>query len=933
MHTNPLLRLREFDQSIWLDFIRKGMLFSGEFQAFIDEDGVLGVTSNPSIFEKAITGSHDYDDTIRAASLEGKTSKEIYELLTVLDIQKAADLFRPTFEKMKGKDGFVSLEVSPHLAYNTDGTIAEAQRLWKKVSRPNAFIKVPATVQGIPAIEHLISEGINVNVTLLFSLDRYDEVAKAYISGLETRARSGKSVEGISSVASFFLSRIDLAIDPLLPHASPLRGQTAIASAKIAYKMYGDIFSSDRFVKLKNKGAKTQRLLWASTGTKNPIESDIKYIEALIGPETVNTVPLETLNAYRDHGDPANRLGTDVSQATKTLDLLSDMKINLQKVGQSLEEEGVHKFNVAFDKLMTSLEVKRKLTLSDSSKNPILTLTNCGDIVQKRIQLLESEAYCQRVWRKDPTLWKTDAAAQSMIKKSLGWLHIAEKMEGPLEDDIKNFVQEIRDEGFEHVVHMGMGGSSLTPLVFARTFSSKEGLPLTILDTTDPLTIKKIEKSIPLEKTLFIVASKSGTTAEPLAFRDYFYEKVRLIKGHQVGRNFVAITDPNTPLVREAQDQGFRRIFLSESDIGGRYSALSYFGLVPAALMGVNISEILIRALQSAHSSVSCVKSSDSPALVLGAALGEMALRKRNKVTLLVDKPVEALGLWLEQLMAESTGKDGKGLIPVADEPLGNPSVYGDDRLFIRLTMKGSEKDFGTDEVLALKEAGHPIVTIEMSDRFDLGQEFFQWEFATAVAGSILGINAFDQPNVQESKDNTDRLLSHPTDPEKQEKPKLSEGPLDFYSTLSGTIGASLLKQFLELALPGDYLALMAFLPESPLTYEILQNIRIKLRDRLKIATTLGYGPRFLHSTGQLHKGGPPKGLYLQLTVDDTLENTIDIPGRPYTFGFFRQAQAQGDLAALRKHGGRVMRIHLGNNIEKGLKELEGYVKNTLELI
>jgi transaldolase/glucose-6-phosphate isomerase len=925
MNTNPLLRLRELGQSIWLDSIGRGMLFSGEFASHINEDGILGVTSNPSIFEKAIVESHDYDDSIRAASLEGKTSKEIYEALTILDIQKAADLFYETFEKTWGQDGFVSLEVSPHLAYDTARTITEARKLWKLVARSNVLIKVPATAQGVPAIKQLISEGINVNVTLLFGLDRYSEVIEAYISGLEKRIAEGKSVMGITSVASFFLSRIDLAVDPLLVPDSTLRGQTAIASAKIAYQKYKSVFDSERFTKLKNQGAKTQRLLWASTSTKNANDSDIKYVEALIGPETIDTVPLKTLDAYRDHGDPASRLENGVSEACHSLELLSEMDIDLKKVTHQLEDDGVQKFSSAFDKLMTSLEVKRKETLADSDKNQSLTVTNCPDSVKKRIAQLNSENFSKRIWEKDPSLWKSDGANQAMIKKSLGWLQIAEKMEGHLENEIKEFAQEIRKSGFEHVVHMGMGGSSLAPLVFARTFSSQDGLPLTVLDTTDPLTIKKIEKSIPLERTLFIVASKSGTTAEPIAFKDYFYERVRLIKGEKVGENFIAITDPNTPLAKAAEYQRFRRIFLNDPEIGGRYSALSYFGLVPAALMGINISEILVSALESVHSSNTFTSSHNSPALVLGAVLGEMALQKRNKVTLLIEKPISTLGLWLEQLMAESTGKEGKGLVPISDEPVGLPAAYGEDRLFIYVTIKDTTCAL-KKTVSALKKGGQPVVTIELVNKFDVGQEFFQWEFATAVAGSIFGINAFNQPNVQESKDNTDRLLSQTAGHLNFEKPKLVEGSLSFYSDLNATSGTDFISQFIKSSKPGDYVALMAFLPEDSSTYKILQTIRKNLRDKL------GYGPRFLHSTGQLHKGGPNTGLFIQLTANDSPEDSIEmsIPGKSYTFGNFKKAQAQGDLEALHKHGRRAIRIHLGGNIEKGLRELKGLVTSAL---
>ena len=930
MIQNPLVKLSEFGQSIWLDNIRRGMLFSGELVDLIQNDGLVGMTSNPTIFEKAIAGSRDYDEAIRAASAEGKTSKEIYEDLTISDVQKAADLFRPVFEKTKGKDGFVSLEVSPHLAHDSEGTILSARRLWKSVSRPNLLVKVPATESGLTAIRELISEGINVNVTLLFGLERYREVVEAYLSGLETRLSLGKSIAGITSVASFFLSRIDLAVDPLLPPGSESYSRTAIASAKIAFQDYRKFFGTDRFRALKAKGAATQRLLWASTSTKDPNDSDVKYVEALIGPETINTIPPETLNAYRDHGCPANRLETDLGAARELVDHLKRENVDLRAVTDRLEGEGVHKFRVSFDKLMTSIELKRRKNHDRVEADPCPLVENCGDEITIRIATFDQEDLANRLWKKDTALWKSDPTVRAMIGKSLGWLHIADKMEDSL-DDLRELVRDVRAAGFEHVVHMGMGGSSLAPLVFARTFTACDGLGLTILDSTSPAKIKEIEESIPLGRTLFIVASKSGATAEPLAFADYFYEKVKLLVGESAGSHFVAITDPNTPLMRSAESRDFRRIFPGAVDIGGRYSALSYFGLVPAALLGVNVGEILARAIEFAYASAACPRGADSPAIVLGAVLGEMALQKKNKVTLLVDKPVEALGLWLEQLMAESTGKEGKGLIPIVNEPLGDISSYSNDRLFIHLKVENSGDEDLERAVTTLRKSGRPVVTLAMKGALDLGKEFFQWEFAVAVASSILGINAFDQPNVQESKENTDRLLSRISESESPEKPTLVAGALRFYSSLRAESGTDLLHQFLKTVHPGDYFALLAFLPEVPGSEGLLQRIRGKIRNRFRIATTLGYGPRYLHSTGQLHKGGAATGLFVQLTADVSVD--VHVPGKSYTFGIFQAAQAQGDLDALRKHGRRVLRIHLGSDIEAGLRDFERVVDSALEAV
>jgi len=371
MAQNPLKKLEEFGQSIWLDYIRRQMIKSGELKRLIEEDGVKGVTSNPAIFEKAIAGSDDYDDAIRDLARQGMGVKEIYESLTVEDVQMAADVFAPLYEKTGGRDGYVSLEVNPHLARDTDGTIDEATRLWQKVDRPNVLIKVPATEQGLPAIAYLISEGINVNVTLLFGLPRYEKVAEAYIAGLETLADQGKPLKQTASVASFFLSRIDVLVDPMLEEkmgaggdqgklAKELHGEIAIASAKVAYSIYQRIFGIDRFQALAAKGGRTQRVLWASTSTKNPDYSDVKYVEALIGPETVNTIPMETLEAYRDHGDPAPRLKEGLEQAAGHLQRLSELEIDLNQVTQQLVEEGIEKFNKPYDSLMDTIEAKRQ---------------------------------------------------------------------------------------------------------------------------------------------------------------------------------------------------------------------------------------------------------------------------------------------------------------------------------------------------------------------------------------------------------------------------------------------------------------------------------------------------------------------------------------------------------------------------------------------
>ena len=941
MTDSPLLKIQKLGQSIWLDYIRRSMIISGELKRLIEKDGLRGVTSNPSIFDKVIAGSDDYDSAIHALALEDKGIEDIYHDLTVEDIRMTADVFRNLFDRSGGENGFVSLEVNPHLAYDTQGTVKEARELWQALDRPNVFIKVPGTREGLLAIRQLISDGINVNVTLLFGLPRYREVAESYISGLEDRVQNDLPLDGIRSVASFFLSRIEVLVDPKLEKiinnggskgkiAEQLYGQTAIASAKQAYQIYKEIFQQDRFKALADNGARPQRVLWASTSTKNPDYSDVKYVEALIGPETINTIPRETLDAYRDHGDPEKRLEDGLDETRKMLSLLSEVGIDIDQVTQQLEEEGVEKFNKPYDSLMETLEKKRNEALQQKPDLQEFYLGSYSEAANDRLSMLEKIDFCSRLWKKDTGLWSDEEEVQQNIKQALGWMHAPDKMEKNV-GELLVFAREVQESGFRHVVHMGMGGSSLAPMVFQRTFSPGEnGLPLTVLDTTDPGTISALEQNLSVKDTLFIVASKSGTTTEPLDFCEYFYTKVETLKKDAAGENFVAITDPDTPLADMARQRNFRKVFLNYRDVGGRYSALTYFGLVPAALMGLDIEKILARALGMRHACDADVSVRKNPGVRLGGVLGELARHGRDKVTFVVPQEFSSLGMWLEQLLAESTGKSGTGLIPIAGEPIGNPSVYGKDRVFAYFRWKDVSNGDLEKSIEALKKSDQPVIVITLDDLLDLSQEFFRWEIATATAGMILGINPFNQPNVQESKDNTKQLLKILKKEGKlpEESPDLIEEPLRLYGSQKAQNVIGALSRFFEQAKAGGYLAILAYIPETEAADKLLTRMRVQIRRQFRIATTHGYGPRYLHSTGQLHKGGPNTGLFLMLTADDP--DDMRIPEREYFFGILKQAQASGDLKALQKHGRRVLRIHLGPKVEEGLNRLSEALPSAL---
>jgi transaldolase/glucose-6-phosphate isomerase len=963
---NPLIEIEKLGQSVWYDNIRRALIDSGDLAQKIGGlpagvtstlgqkvggDDLRGVTSNPTIFEKAITGSTDYDEAMRRLVAEGKSVNEIYEALVIEDIQRAADLFKPVYARTGKLDGYVSLEVSPLLARDTEGTIAEAKRLWATLDRPNVMIKIPATPEGIPAIRECIAAGININVTMIFAIENYEEVAEAYISGLEQRAAAGHPIDHVASVASVFVSRIDTAVDSQLEFRirrsedenekaklSNLLGKTAIANAKMQYKRFKEIFSSERFAKLKAHGARVQRPLWASTGTKNPNYSDVLYVESLIGPDTVNTLPPATFTAFRDHGKVRLTIEENMDEAKKTLANLAEVGIDLKQVCQKLQDDGVKAFADSFESLMQSITSKRAALTSGLLDRMEATLGGYEADVQSIIKRAESEQWTRKICRKDATLWKEEECQQVIIKNSLGWVTVPDQL-NEATDELVAFSARVRGEGFKDVMLLGMGGSSLCPEVFRRTFGMIPGFPqLHVLDSTDPATIQAFESRIDPPSTIFVVASKSGTTIEPLMFYKYFFNEMRKVKGERAGENFVAITDPSTLMEAMATGDKFRRIFLNPSDIGGRYSALSYFGMVPAALQGIDIKTLLDRAERAMHACQPAVPAADNPAVRLGAIIGALANAGRNKLTISTDPEISSLGLWIEQLVAESTGKEGKGILPVAGEALGAPDVYGDDRLFIHIAV-GMIDPEAENSLRAIEAAGHPVVRRVMNDTLDLGEEFYIWEMATAIAGVVLGINPFDQPNVQESKDNTKLLLEDfKRDGRLPEQTLAVEGRgLKVYCD-DETIQAlgknlkveSFIAAHFKRVKPGDYIAMLDYIRETDENESLIQAIRIHLRDALRVATTTGYGPRFLHSTGQLHKGGPSNGVFIQITADDLKD--VPIVGEPFTFGVLKQAQALGDFQSLASRDRRTIRIHLGDDIAAGLKTLLEIVRSSFPI-
>jgi transaldolase/glucose-6-phosphate isomerase len=895
---NPISKLTQLGQSLWYDNIQRQLLESGELSAMIERGEIRGVTSNPTIFNNAIAKSTDYDAALKSMAWAGWDSEKIFWQLAVEDIRAACDAFAPLYEETNGGDGYVSLEVSPFIANDTEQSVAQAEQLWVRVARPNLMVKIPATEEGIPAIRKAIAAGLNINVTLIFSLVRYAEVMDAYLSGLEDRVAAGHPIDHIASVASFFVSRVDTKIDPKLSDGSDLKGKAAIANAKLAYDEFQKTFASRRWENLKVKGGRVQRPLWASTSTKNPAYPDTIYVNNLIGPETVNTVPPATLKAFREHGVAEVRLTRDLEDAQDTIRQLEAAGVSMDQATKELEEEGVKAFAEAFTQLLGTIEERRKDFVS--------ALGSISDSVARRITQLEADSVHTRLWAQDPTLWATDKEGQNEVKIRMGWLDSPSKAR-QLIPAYKAFAEEIHHEGIHRVLVLGMGGSSLTAEVLSSLQSAakmESPVSLAILDSTDPEQVSLTGGNFPPDKSLYIVASKSGGTAEVMAAFDYFWKM-----SNSDGSRFVATTDPGTSLEALARKNGFRKIFSSDESVGGRFSALTDFGMVPAALMDIDLERFIGRAEWMRAQSGEHVPVARNPGLALGAVLGESALAGRDKLTILSDTPLSAFAGWIEQIVAESSGKGGKGILPVPLEPLGDVSVYGNDRIFVYLRQSGE-----MDEAMkSLQAAGHPVIEFRIPDFYEVAAEIFRWEVGVSVACSILGINAFDQPNVESSKKITKAKIA-----DYQKDGQLEEGKLAWRgeaytvftpSSVQGNSLAEVLNTFLAEAQLNGYVAINAYLPRSQEMIDVLQKMRVAIRARTRNAVTAGFGPRFQHSTGQFHKGGPSNALFLVITAEPAAD--FEIPTQGLTFGTLLRAQALGDYEALINAGRKVLRIHL----------------------
>ncbi len=942
---SPLKALEQFHQSPWLDFIRRGFIADGSLKKLVDEDGLKGVTSNPSIFEKAMGSGSDYDDQFKQLAASGEhDAQSIYETMAVDDIRNTAAVLKPVYEATEGLDGYVSLEVSPYLALKTEDTIAEARRLWRWVDRPNLMVKVPGTEQGTPAIRQLIEDGLSINVTLLFSQKAYQDVAIAYVEGLEARVAKGEDISRIGSVASFFVSRIDGVIDRKIDERlkagdkdeadlKRVRGKVAIANARMAYQWYLAFVQSDRWKALAAKGGNPQRLLWASTGTKDKAYSDVLYVDELIGADTVNTIPPATMDAFRDHGHPRASLTEDIEGARDVLATAERLGLDLDGVAHDLVTDGVRLFAEAADALLGAVATKRVSLLASKLASVKSSLPEAlGKQVDAERDAWRSKGSVRDLWARQASLWTGEDEAQW-----LAWLDIVAERTAHV-DELVAFQQDVKQAGFTHVLLLGMGGSSLGPEVIAETFGHRGGWPeLHVLDSTDPQQVVSFERRVDLATTLVIVASKSGGTLEPNILKAYFFERVKQVVGaDKVGAHFVAITDPGSHMQQVAEQDGFRKIFYGDKGIGGRYSVLSNFGLVPAAAAGVDIRQFLDSAARMVTACSAGTPPASNPGVQLGTVLGVAARDGRDKVTIIASPGIGDLGAWLEQLLAESTGKQGRGIIPVDGETLAPAASYGGDRLFAYLRLN-DDVDAGQERAIAaLEEAGQPVVRVGMDGHVEIAQQFFLWEFATAVAGSIIGINAFNQPDVEASKIETKKL----TDAYASSGSLPPETPFATFDGIALYADAKnaevlqadglddVLKRHLDRVSAGDYVALLAYIERNQEHRALLQSMQRAVRDSKHVATVAEFGPRFLHSTGQAYKGGPNSGVFLQITAADA--DDVAVPGERYSFGTVKAAQARGDFAVLAERGRRALRAHITGELEAGLQRLSAALQAAL---
>lgn len=940
---NQLKELTASGNSVWYDGMRRSLATSGLLKRLVEEDGVTGVILGLSSFEKALGGTDEYDEDIARLRREGRGEEEIIAALAASDARCAADELFRAYEASGKTDGMVSVWLPPHTLNDIEKTAEAAKRLLDSIGRPNISVRVPATASGIAAAEELVYSGVSVNLTEVFSVSRYQSAAFSYVKALERRVRAGRPVDSVFGCVSVPISPVDVEMAAVVEDAlkritshdtvailRELSWRVALYNAKLVYLKHEDVFRGKTFHDLEKNGARPQRIVWEGTLPKGAHLDALLYAEGLCGGKTITAMALETMLAFRERGAVKERLKEGQAPAHKALKELDDLGLGLDLAASRLQEAALRDESALWEGLLKTVSERgAEALLGRPSLAPAPALWTGASL--DAVRTLADGDFPARLWAKDESLWarSADDAVKRTIRNALGWLSAPAMME-ELKGGLFTFAEEVRKAGFTECVLLGMGGSSLAPLVFGETFGPRRGYPrLTVLDTTDPeavLGVAEGRERVEITRKLFIVSSKSGSTIEPLSLFEYFYSILKGIKGERAGENFIAITDPGTALEGFSRKYSFRRLFLNWRDIGGRFSALSYFGLLPAALSGIDVGSILRHALIMRAAVEPSVPPLKNPGLQLGALLAGFYNEGRDKVTFFLSDEISAFALWIEQLMAESTGKEGRGLIPITGEPVGKPSEYANDRVFVDISLKKTDEAVSR-KLDALSKAGHPVLRFTLRDPYEIGAEFLRWEVAIAAAGMVMGINPFDQPDVESSKRLAMERLGRGAEKEHHEWAVLGSKLLKVHfgrAAKTGIKEKTSLKEalgaFLGLVREREYMGLLPYFnPMDKKAGASFGRIRKALRDKTGAAVLFGWGPRYLHSTGQLHKGGPDSGSFVIIAHGAVKD--APVPESHFTFSGLERSQAFGDMEALDSRGRRVILVDLKDPSEKSVKE------------
>ena len=892
------------------------MLESGQLAAWIADGRLAGIASFAFDRDNPAGLSPSCVRDVRPLAQAGRPTPEILERLIVTRVRSIADLLLPLYDRTSGAAGFISFDLQP-LPTAAAGTILDAaRRVWERINRPNVLLRLPASPEAALVVEAATADGLNLHITAVGTLERYAEIADAYVRGLEVRQARGDSVDHLASIITLDLAGLDAAVERQLDQvarrdpkaaarARSLTDRAGRAFARLAVAQAWAVRSSAAFRRLAERGARPQLPLIAGLGVDPKPGAGRSHDAPVPGAGYLIALEAEGLGALADGGRVEPLPESDMAAPRAELDALGALGVSWAEVSEQLEQRALHE----------SVHTHQG-QLRAAGRMAARVQHELGDLlprVRETLEQLVAGAVVRRIWDRDESLWAAGGPGAAEVRRRMGWLTLPDEMLAALEG-IHALATEARDDGLSGVVLLGMGGSSLASDVMSRVLrGDSAAMDLTVLDSTDPAAVVRVTHRHPCQKTLFLVASKSGTTAEPLALFEHFWARTVEKLGERAGRHFVALTDPGTPLERLARDRRFRAVVATPENVGGRYSALSEFGLLPAALLGIDLRALLHGGAQMMRACGPESPTLENPGLFLGAILAAAMEAGKDKVTLVADPPLAPFGDWIEQLLAESSGKEGKGIVPIVGEPPGTGRHYGTDRLLVYLRFDGSLDGKAAGWV----RAGIPVIVLETSGGpAGLGAEFYRWEFATAVACHGLGVNAFDQPDVQRAKTRTmdllkayarTRSLPEPRPLWQSESVTLQGGP-----DLPGLNSASGLSEVVECIASQirfhETFALLLYLAPGRAWGRPLAALRRNLREA-GIVSTVGFGPRYLHSTGQLHKGGPDRMVFLMVTADPAED--LAVPGAAYTFGVLEHAQAMGDLQALVGLGRRAYALHL----------------------